>query len=183
MALVHSQVCQFTFTYIDDDGAKGSVSFNGRLPTLNQWSQDAIDQVKDNLSQLLAPLVDAALVGITATLVSYDDSMPVPDLGTDTENKGVWLLTTENNQKSDFAVPAIAEDKLINTGALAGIAIDLDDSEVGDFNDAMLEGIDLSPFSILDTVRFGTPRGEFFSVTRDAYKQNRASLKSRGRRG
>lgn len=183
MALVHSEVGVFTISTVDDDGAKGAVTFFGKLPAINQWTQVAIDKTKELLWGLLSPLMGAALRGISFGLGSYDDTYPVAAAGSDVENKGVWLMTAAGNVKADFATPDILETKLVSSGALTGIQIDFTDADVIAFNDALINGIDLNPFGVLDVVQFGTSRGELFVQIRDAYKQNRKSHKSRGGRG
>jgi hypothetical protein len=183
MTWVHNQVAVFTFGFEDDDGASSSLTLYGKLPVLAQWTQDAADKVKEEIATLLDALSDAALKTSNALLVSYDDTFPVGAAGSDVEDKGVLLLTTDNNQPGSMAIPSILESKLVDTGLGQGIQINFSDGDVSAFVDAMTTGLDLNPFGIGDTVRFGTSRGENWSVVRDGYKQNRKSQKGRGRRG
>lgn len=183
MAWVHSEVASFTYTVKDDDGAKSTMTFYGELPSLNQWTQDAMNRIMEELWDLINPLIDAALIGCVASIGSYEDTYPSPADGSDVEDKGVFLFTAEGNQKGSVALASILEAKLVDTGLGKGIQINFDDVDVAAFNTAMLTGIYLNPFGILDTVRFGTSRGEDWEVTRDGYKQNRKSQKSRGYRG
>lgn len=82
-----------------------------------------------------------------------------------------------------MAIPSIKESKLVASGVAAGIQIDVTDADVLAFVTAMVDGIDLNPFGFLDTVQFGTEHRDGYASLTDAYKQNRASHKSRGGRG
>lgn len=183
MAWVHSNVGVITYTVKDDDGAQSTMTFYGTLPVLAVWTELAAETVKEKLWDRIAPLIDAALLTASFSLMSYDDAFDAPASGSDVEDKGVFLWTTDNNQKGTIALASILESKLVDSGVTAGIQIDVTDADVEDFVEAMIDGIDLNPFGILDTVHFGTSRGEDWQVLRDAYKQNRRSQKSRGYRG
>lgn len=183
MAMVFGDVLTVTYTVVDDDGAKSTVTFYATLPSITSWTSDSMERVATEMESLVSAISDGAILGVTMSLSGYDDAFPAATAGSDVENKGVFLLTAEGNQKASLAVPSIMESKLVSTGVLAGIQLDVSDGDVLAFVDALESGIDLNPFGILDTVTFGTSRGEAFQVVRDAYKQNRASFKSRGGRG
>jgi len=183
MAWVHSNVAQISYTVQDDDKAKSTMTFYAELPSLSQWTQDALNKVKELLWDTISPLVDSALVSANALLPSFDDTFPSPADGSDVEDKGVFLWTTDNNQPGSVALASILESKLVDTGLGKGIQIDFTDVDVIAFVDAMTTGIDLNPFGILDVATFGTSRGEDWETVRDGYKQNRKSQKSRGNRG
>jgi hypothetical protein len=183
MAWVLSEVASITYTVTDDDRAVSKMQFWATLPTLNQWSQDAAEATIDQLWSLIAPLIDAVQVGVAFNLSGYEDTFPEPVAESDVEDKGVFLARTTNNKPVSVALASILESKLVTDGLAAGIQIDVADADVAAFIDALEDGIDLNPLGILDTVRFGTDRGESIATVIDAYKQNRSSQKSRGRRG
>lgn len=183
MATQLPDVGAFTFTVKDDDLAQSKMTFYAVLPVLNQWTQDGAKAFIDALWALVTPLIDSALVGFNFTMSGYEDTFPDAAAGSDVEDKGVFLMRTENNKPTSVALASILEAKLVSSGIAAGIQIDTSDSDVADFIDALENGIDLNPFGILDVARISTDRGEAVARVVDAYKQNRQSHKSRGGRG
>ena len=183
MALQMTDVCAITFNTVDDDRAQSQTTFYATLPVLVDWTKAAMLKTVELLWALVSPLSDAALDGFSVRFAGYDDAYPEPVAGSDVEDKGVLLFNAEGNVPGTLALPSIKESVLVSSGIAAGILVDMTDTDVAAFVDAMTDGIDLSPFSIMDTVRFSTSRGEVIERVRDFYKQNRASYKSRGRRG
>jgi hypothetical protein len=183
MALQMTDVCAITFNTVDDDKAQSQTTFYSVLPSLVDWTKAAMLKTVELLWALVQPLTDAALTGFSVRFVGYDDTYPDALSGSDVEDKGVVLFDASGNVPGSFAIPSIKESLLVTSGLAAGIQVDVTDTDVDAFLTALTDGIDLSPFSILDTVRFTTSRGETIERIRDMYKQNRSSHKSRGRRG
>jgi hypothetical protein len=176
-----------TINFIDDDGAKSGVKIS--LPPVTEGlGTEAMGGVYalaiEELVGLVAPLSDSAFTGATLTVSLYDDTFPEPDAGSDVEDKGVFICRTADNSSSSMAVPGILESLLIDTGATAGVEVDLAETDVANFVTALIDGFDVSTVaSGTVTVEPCDSRGFDLSALVEAYKQNRRSQKSRRLRG
>jgi hypothetical protein len=164
------------FSFQDDDGANSSMGVHLPADVTNFAEAKAI---ADIIAPHAAAISDAALKGYTVTLSVYDDSDPSPAAGSDVENKGVFLLSTAGGFRSSLAVPGIKESVLISSGALTGIQIDMSDADVAAFVSDLVDGVTVG----VVTYEPSDYRGSDIAGVIDAYKQNRASFKSRGRKG
>jgi hypothetical protein len=164
------------FSFVDDDGATSTMGVHLPADISNFAEAKAI---ADEIAPDLAAISDAALTGYTVTLSVYDDSNPVATSGSDVEDKGVFLLSTAGGFRSSVAVPSIKESVLISTGALTGIQVDLSDTDVASFVGDMVDGVTIG----VVTYEPSDYRGDDIVGVIDAYKQNRASFRSRGRKG
>ena len=183
MANVMPDVGAFSCTYKDDDGANSTVTWYAQLPTLNQWTHDSAKAYLDEMIDLIAGIVDSAIVGFGFSLTGYDDTFPVATAGSDVEDKAVFIGRTDNNRPVSLSLPSVMESVLVTAGLEAGIQLDTTIQAVSDFIDALETGIDLNPFGFADVARACSSRGENWNSVVDAYKQNRASFKSRRSRG
>lgn len=164
------------FAFVDDDGASSTVGVHLPADISNYAEAKAL---ADDLAPLLAAISTAALTGYNINLSVVDDTYPEPDAYSDVENKGVFLLQTAGGFRSSVAVPSIDETKLIATGARTGIDIDLTDVDIAAVVDWLVDGHLIGAI----TYEPSDYRGDDIVGVVDAYKQNRASFKSRGRKG
>lgn len=184
MAITSRDFWTVSATFVDDDGATSRMSINAHEPS-TALGYPIIEAWAVRFIPLVAAVIDATLLEFSVSKNFFEDDPleRVPTAGSDVEDKGVFLLETENMHKGSFSVPSILEDKLVSSGALSGIQIDLDDADVAALVVYLTEDVDMNPFGLAGDVHAVDSRGEEYVRTYDAYKQNRASFKSRGRKG
>lgn len=184
MAITERGWWSLAMSFVDDDGAVSRFAVN--IKDVDIGEDFAYFQVyAEAVVTAIVELTDAALLGYSLTKEFYeaDAEARVGAEGSDVENKGVFLLDVSGGFKGSLSVPSILESKLVASGALAGIQINLDDAEVSAFVDLLVEDYDANPGGAGGTVHACDSRGDSYIRVADAYKQNRASFKSRGRRG
>ncbi|NJK81338.1 MAG: hypothetical protein HC914_16200 [Chloroflexaceae bacterium] len=167
MAFVAKPTITISYSVRDNDGKQSSteVQIDGATPPANAVG------FADALRALIAPLTDGVIVGQNVIIGAYEDAIPVINRS-DVEDKGVFIFNTANGLASSIAIPSVAEAVLQANNE----DIDLTLAAVGAFVDAF-------------TLGAGTPLvqpanasgGDIVSV-KEAYKQNRRSLKGGGTR-
>jgi hypothetical protein len=165
-----------TFTFQDDDLAQGSVSV--KLP--DTVSYDGAFAFAEDFVAMLTPLSDCALQKYTVSGEVFDDAYPQGAAGSDVEDKGVIVIRTANNGTSSFTWPGVKESVLLNTISPPGTYIDLANVNVAALLSALINGL---AEGILGTLQPSDRRGADFLSVKEAYKQNRGSLKSRQYKG
>jgi hypothetical protein len=167
-----------TFTFVDDDGAKSTTT----LYIDPNWAVDLTDlsTIAQEIATALEALSDAKLLSCVISMEGYDNVGELGATGSDVEDKGVFLMRTDDNFGASISVPSILETKLVDTGVTAGIQIDFTDDDVIAFKDILEDGGEVGVGELWEVV---DSRGQDIAAVVDGYKQNRASFKSRGRRG
>lgn len=173
-----------SMTWKDDDGAMSRTT----IPCYEPGVDVGFPVIELYAAQLVArakALSDAALLDYSITRQYYeaDSGEKIPTPGSDVEDKGVFLLETSDAAKGSISIPSILESKLVDTGPLAGIQIDATDADVASFIEYLTTDIDTTPLGLAGEVHAVDSRGFEYELVYDAYKQNRASQKSRGRKG
>ena len=169
MAIVERNT-QVTFTFVDDDLATSTetVNFGGAdIEDVRAWGTTYITSIM--------ALTGAALTRYSITQTYIDNTYPVAQAGSDVENKGLLKFRTANGGSAQITIPGILESVLVNTGTVKGVYLDLANTAVAAVVAALVTGIGgVAPIG-----------GSGFDLASllDAYKVNRASLKSRGRKG
>lgn len=157
---------QISFTLGDDDGARSPHTIYIDRATLI----GDINAARDDYQTLLAACTDATPVSRRVTLPTIE-SAPVFNAGSDVERKAVFGLLTNIGTTSTFAVPGCREtildtnrrDLLRTNPAVAALVAAYIDGGIADFNPT-------------------DNRGAVFIRLVEAYKQNRRSLLSQGKR-
>jgi hypothetical protein len=174
------EMWRITVTEVDDDGAKSTHAVHCPKTT----DGVAVANFAAAYGALVAGITDGALIDVSISQRTYDDSYPTGEAGSDVENKGVLIIQTSDNSKSVLALPAIDEEYLVDSGVEAGIAIDITLTPVANLITALLSGISVKNSANEDvTVSPTDDRGFDFVTLRAAYKQNRRSQKRRRRQG
>lgn len=184
MALVIREGWLIAMSFKDDDGAVSRFQLHVYEPGVD-LGYPVIQEFATRLIPRVQAVVDSTFQTMTVSKEIYegDPLEKVPNAGSDVEDKGVFLLETADAAKGMVSVPGILESKLIATGALAGVAINLADADVLALVQWLTTDVDMNPFGFAGSVHATDSRGQEYVLVYDAYKQNRASFKSRGRRG
>lgn len=170
-----------TFSAIDDDLAIGKAKLNVDVSDFAFEIGDLHTMAQD-LATGMSALLETSLFQYSISAVGWEDTL-VGEAGpaeSDVEDKGVFLLRSENNFSSDVAIPGIDEGKLVATGVSTGIQIDTSDADVLAFI-ALLTT--MQEVGVGENWRVVDSRGDPIVAVADAYKRNAASQKSRNRRG
>jgi len=185
MAMTQRGYWTVGMTFQDDDGATSRMTVNCHETGIEVGYAVIEAYVLGALIPAVQILTDAAFLGFSVSREWYEaDRAGNPaTAGSDVEDKGVFLLNVEGGFKGSLSIPSIMEEYLISAGAQAGIDIDLLDADVGDFVEAITEDIDTTPLGLAGEVHAVDYRGAEYQSVDQAYKQNRASFKSRNRRG
>lgn len=168
-------------TFVDDDGARSTVTHYAE-PDVGAESTASMRAYAEEWAGKATALLDSKLVSIDVSLMAFENDLALPGTS-DVENKGVFIWYNEIGRSSDMALPSILESKLIDEGVAKGKYIDVTDTEVEDFTTLMIDGFDTVPLGLAGYVRPCDRNGFDFEALKDAYKQNRMSHKSQGRKG
>jgi len=185
MAVVARETWRISSSWRDDDGAVSRYEQNVVEPGVLDVGYPVIALYAAELIEAAQALSDAALLGYSISKDFYesDPVETIGEAGSDVEDKGVFLMSTNTGFKGSVSIPSILESKLVATGVETGIAIDMADADVLAFMTLLTTDVDTTPFGLAGEVHATDYRGDEFGVVTAAYKQNRASFKSRGRRG
>lgn len=168
MAFVPKPAITITYQFRDNDGKQSTTEV--QLPSATYDPTDAVN-FADTLRPLLSALSDGVLVAQNVTYGRYEDNIPaIPR--SDVEDKGVFIFNTANGLTSTLSIPSIRETVLQTNNE----DIDLALASVIAFINAMTLGAG-SPL-----VQPANASGGDLVSVKEAYKQNRRSLKSGGTR-
>lgn len=184
MTIVQRDYWTISMSFKDDDGAVSRFAVNVYEPGVDVGFP-VIKLYTDNLIPLVQAVSDGTYLehSISKGYYENDPAEKVANPGSDVEDKGVMLFETADGSKGKLSVPSILESKLVSTGALAGIQLDMTDADVAALVLFLITDVDTTPFGLAGEVHAVDSRGSEYITIYDAYKQNVASYKSRGSRG
>lgn len=93
------------------------------------------------LAQVIEPLTDCEVIGLTVTLPLRPEYSPPALPDSDRSRAGVFIFeSVTSGDRFVLPVPSIKTNKLLSSGQWSGIGIDLDDPDVSAFVDLVANG-------------------------------------------
>jgi hypothetical protein len=113
------------------------------VTTINCLSSATVDEIDADITMLasiLVPLTDASLVGQRIRYKVVSDTPVVASGGTSIKRTGVFFFSTDDELPlAVVTVPAVKDSVLAEVGPGAGIIIELGDSDVISFTEAVID--------------------------------------------
>lgn len=149
-------------TIEDGKGSQSQMLFNITNASADTDLSDQLEVAR--LAQLLVdPLIGGQIVrcGLIVDVDLDSGIKTTPDVDSDVEEGAQFIWKSETNHNTQTRIPTFLEDKL-NT---ASRTVDLSDSDVMDFNNAIIDGIEVtSP----RTIEFQDNRGDDITLLQSA---------------
>lgn len=121
-----------------------------------------IDDLATAISSILASLTDAVLVKQRIKYISVPEAPVAAGGSTPVTRNGIFFFSTGSSTPDALlAIPGIKDSVLVTSGPLEGVGIDLTNSDVIAFRDAVL------------SLPFSNPFGDEFTSLFAAYLQSR----------
>lgn len=145
--------------YVDETGTKGATTVKYPLGTTVAF----MDAQATALASLIAPITGCVLILQRIIFKAVETPKPVPDMGSTVKGQGVFFFSTSDETPAELiAVPGILEETISDDEPGAGVSIDITNSNVIDFIDAVLAGSYINPF------------GDAVTALVTAYRQSRS---------
>lgn len=133
--------------------------------TNTSGNTDLSDQleVARQVQLLVDPLIAGKIVRCGLIVdVDLDGALnDIADVNSDVEEGAQFIWKSENGHNTQTRIPTFLESKINNTFK----TVDLSDSDVQDFNNAVIDGIDVSPPR---TIEFQDNRGDDITLLQSA---------------
>jgi hypothetical protein len=125
------------FRYIDNDMTTSpcQINFPSSIDPSTLLSQASLWRA------LFDALSSAVCIGYDVVVRETTDTPPNPGVASSVKRSGAFVFDTNTATLTIMRVPSIRNDLILTSGIYAGIGIDLADSDVSAFTDAMIYGL------------------------------------------
>jgi len=198
MAFEYRSFVTIVFQFVDAENhtstmrlnCKPDIAVGDSLNIFHKFAQDVISSLYPDSDNSAQPqegdVAGVACVGYNIIAHGYQTDAPSfrDDFINDVEDKSVVLMGVQGGWRTQLAVPGCNPPlQLVGAGGEVLPELDRTKLNAGDFLTFLTEGRDMIPFGFGGWVRPCDARGGDIQAIDEAYKQQRGSQKSNGRRG